>query len=237
MVAQVVGALAVNGWLKLYNHIIDDPKIRAIAPGDRWHFVAILCLKNNGTLDEPDELRDELVAISLGLQIDEVEALHKRLIRWRLVDANWQPLNWSKLQQAQDKTGAERQRRFREKQAESKAVAEQALRNALPVTKQPLPEVEREEEKEKNTSARGAGLTDVFESWWKTYPRKKGKADALAAFKKLKAFERDAMLADDLATRYSDTEEQFIPHGSTYVRKKAWLDDLPRRANQHRRSW
>lgn len=88
------------------------------------------------------------------------------------------------------------------------------------------------EDKKNNTpktSARGAGLTDVFESWWKTYPRKKGKADALMAFKKLKAFERDAMLADHLVARYSDTEEQFIPHGSTYVRKKAWLDELPRR--------
>ena len=227
----------MTGWFKLYNHIIDDPKIRAIAPGDRWHFVAIMCLENNGTLEEPDELRDELIAISLGLQIDEVEALHKRLMRWRLVDANWHPISWSKLQQAKDKTGAERQRRFRESQAKSKAVAEQALRNALPVTEQPLPEVEREEEKEINTSARGAGLNDVFESWWKTYPRKKGKADALMAFKKLKAFERDAMLADDLATRYSDTEEQFIPHGSTYVRKKAWLDELPKRSSQIKRSW
>ena len=81
--------------------------------------------------------------------------------------------------------------------------------------------------KNQNTSARGAGLSDVFESWWKTYPRKIGKSYALTAFKKLKAFERDAMLADDLVTRYSGTERQYIPHGDTYVRKKAWMDDLP----------
>ena len=217
----------MNRWFKLYNTIIDDPKIRAIAPSDRWYFIALLALKNNGTLEEPDDLRDELIALSLGLQIDELEGLQKRLMRWRLVDENWQPINWSKLQSSSDPTAAERQRRFRENQAKSKVVAEQALRNALPVTEQPLPEEEREEEREEKTSARGAGLTDLFDSWWKGYPRKKGKANALSSFKRLKADERNAMLADDLSRRYADTEEQFIPHGSTYVSKKAWMDDLP----------
>ena len=141
------------GWLKLYNTIIDDPKIKAIAPGDRWHFIALLVLKNNGTLDEPDQLRDELIAISLGLQIDEIEALKKRLMKYRLVDENWQPVNWEKLQSAKDKTGAERQRRFRENQAKSKAVAQNAVSNALRNSDTPLPEeeieVEIEEEIEK----------------------------------------------------------------------------------------
>ena len=60
-------------------------------------------------------------------------------------------------------------------------------RNALPGNEATVTRRrKREEEKEENTSARGAeaGLTDVFEAWWKTYPRKKGKADALVAFKK-----------------------------------------------------
>jgi len=81
--------------------------------------------------------------------------------------------------------------------------------------------------KNQKTSARGAGLSDLFDSWWKGYPRKKGKANALSSFKRLKADERNAMLADDLSRRYADTEEQFIPHGSTYVSRKTWMDDLP----------
>ena len=138
----------MRGWLKLYNSIIDDPKIRAIAPCDRWHFIALLVLKNNGTLDEPDDLRDELIGISLGLQVDEVESLKKRLVRYRLVDEEWQPVNWDKLQTTNDPTGADsRQRRFRENQAKSKAVANpNAVSNALRNGDRPLPEEEREEE-------------------------------------------------------------------------------------------
>ena len=144
----------MRGWLKLYNSIIDDPKIRAIAPCDRWHFIALLVLKNNGTLDEPDDLRDELIGISLGLQVDEVESLKKRLVRYRLVDEDWQPVNWEKLQTTNDPTGAERQRRFRESQAKSKAIASNAVSNALRNGDRPLPEEEREEEVEEEVEVK-----------------------------------------------------------------------------------
>ena len=52
-------------WLRLYTEIIDDEKLGLLAFEDRWHFIAILCLKGKGVLDgEPDtEMLQRKVAL------------------------------------------------------------------------------------------------------------------------------------------------------------------------------
>ena len=41
-----------NPWFRLYNEIIDDEKLLLLAFQDRWHYVALLALKNKGVRDE-----------------------------------------------------------------------------------------------------------------------------------------------------------------------------------------
>lgn len=101
-------------WFKLHNDIIHDPKIRALAYEDRWHFVALMCLMNDGTLDEPEAIREELVEVCLGLHGVDLASLKKRLVRLRLIDQNWTPVNWGKRQESKDKTAAARMRKYRE---------------------------------------------------------------------------------------------------------------------------
>lgn len=101
-------------WFKVHNEIIHDPKIRALAFEDRWHFVAIMCLTNDGTLDEPPELRDELVSVALGLHGVDLEKCKSRLLRLRLIGPDWKPCNWERRQESSDPKAAERMRRFRE---------------------------------------------------------------------------------------------------------------------------
>ena len=100
-------------WFKLHNEIIHDPKIRALAFEDRWHFVALMALTNDGTLDEPEDLRDELVSVALGLHGVDLDKCKARLIRMRLIGADWRPCNWDKRQESSDPKAAERQRRYK----------------------------------------------------------------------------------------------------------------------------
>jgi hypothetical protein len=119
-------------WFKVHAEIIHDPKIRALAFEDRWHFVAVMALTADGTLDEPAELRDELVSVALGLHGIDLEKAKARLMRLRLIGGDWKPIQWEKRQASADPTSAERQRRWKESRAQSKAYEDNTVSNALP---------------------------------------------------------------------------------------------------------
>jgi hypothetical protein len=106
-------------------------------------------------------------------------------------------------------------------------------RNATTVTEplpKPLPEKRREENINKPLAhVRPDGLFDRF---WQEYPKRKGKADALKAWKKIKP---DQALADqifkslDAAKRSQDWNKdagQYIPYPATWLNGQRWEDDL-----------
>lgn len=106
-------------WLRLYTEIIDDEKLGLLSFEDRWHFVAILCLKGKGVLDgETDpEMLQRKVALKIGLSIMELEKMVKRLSRMGLIDAEtFQPVAWAsrQMQSDKDETNAQRQKRYRD---------------------------------------------------------------------------------------------------------------------------
>lgn len=113
-------------WLRLYHRIIDDEKVRLLAFEDRWHFVAVLCLKADGLLDEADgALKWRKVAVKMGVQARELDEIKRRLIEVGLVDENMHPIAWDALQYKSD-SSTERVRKHREK---SKASKGETLRN------------------------------------------------------------------------------------------------------------
>jgi len=78
----------------------------------------------------------------------------------------------------------------------------------------------------------GRQYTDEFEKFWKTYPRKVGKAEAAKAFTKLlKGGQVDAdqltaaAQAHAQAWHQSGTSQEFIPHASTWLNKGRWSDE------------
>lgn len=101
-------------WLKLHAEICTDPKIRLLAFEDRWHYVALLCAKADGLLDDDSPIRERLIRVHLGLAEVEAESLKKRLREVCLIDEDWCPTGWEK-RQSTDPTGAERKRKQREK--------------------------------------------------------------------------------------------------------------------------
>ena len=146
-------------WLRLYTDIIDHEKIRLLAFEDRWHYVALLCLKQKGILDDVGGLKERKIAVKLGLQLAEMDSLKKRLMEGELIDNEWQPLGWEDRQYESD-TSAERTRKYRERLKNNKrdvTVTSPSRHSDAVVTVQETDtEKETDTETEKRSRALGA---------------------------------------------------------------------------------
>jgi len=92
---------------------------------------------------------------------------------------------------------------------------------------------EREEDKRNNISTQiSSALDEKFAAFWKAYPKKKGKTDALKAFKKLKPTQDmlDQMLAAIEKQKKSDQWQrehgQYIPYPAKWLKHGQWEDEV-----------
>ncbi len=102
-------------WFRMYAEAIDDEKLRLLAYEDRWHFVAMLCLKSQGTLDNLENL-DRRIGIKMGLRVAELDEVKRRLMEVDLIDENYQPVAWCRRQYESDSPAykAAKQRKYRD---------------------------------------------------------------------------------------------------------------------------
>jgi len=104
----------------MWSDAVDDEKLRLLAFEDRWHFVALLCLKRSGLLDEPEsDLKKQKICVKLGLDSVELETAMKRLVTVGLINEALQPLAWGKRQFESD-SSTSRVRAFRKRQRNEK---------------------------------------------------------------------------------------------------------------------
>lgn len=154
-------------WFRLYHRMVDDEKLRLLAFEDRWHFVALCCLKADGLLDEPEsDLRNRKIAVKLGVQVRELEEVARRLREVELIDEMMAPIAWDELQQKSDNdsTAAERQRRKRQKDKALEHVTEPSRVTVTDVTRL---DIDKDIDKEEDTCASGDALKPehIFERW------------------------------------------------------------------------
>ena len=81
-----------------------------------------------------------------------------------------------------------------------------------------------------NTIAHPSVSDDVFEAFWKAYPKRIGKAKALAAWKRAKRPALEDVLCRLEALKASDQWKkdggQFIPHPATWINRGGWDDEV-----------
>ncbi len=108
-------------WFRLYSEIVDDEKLRLLAFEDRWHYVAILCCKSKGILEENGlEMMFRKVAVKLGLQVRELEESARRLSEVGLIEKDTlEPLGWNGRQFVSD-SSTPRSRKSREEARKKK---------------------------------------------------------------------------------------------------------------------
>lgn len=127
-----------NPWFRLYTEAVDDEKLRLLAFEDRWHFIAILCCKGKGIIDEPNkDLMRRKVAVKLGLDPRALDEVARRLAEVGLIDdKTLQPVAWDKRQfnSDHDSTATERKRRQRSIQRQSQHVTDKSRVTSHDVT-------------------------------------------------------------------------------------------------------
>lgn len=155
-------------WFRAYTEMVDDEKLRLLAFEDRWHFMALLCLKGRGVLDDAGPLMMRKVAVKMGIDTRTLAEVGRRLAEVGLIDQeSLQPLRWNSRQMRSDTdpTAADRKRRQRAKAKAGPAL--QSETDGVRVTAGDVTRTDRETdadtEAEKNTNeaaavTAGAGL-------------------------------------------------------------------------------
>jgi hypothetical protein len=153
-------------WFRLYSRIVDDDKLRLLAFEDRWHFVALCCLKSDGLLDEPgDDLRARRIAVKLGVQLRELDEIGRRLKEVGLVDETLSPVAWEDLQFRSDNS-TERVKAYRKRIKKQRVETVKRDCNVSETPQDSDTDTEKEESP-KGDSPSGDGLTveHVFEGY------------------------------------------------------------------------
>lgn len=105
-------------WFRLYNTVIDDPKVLKLPEATRWHWVAVLCISSRYGGPLPP-----LADVALHLRMPEPKAAQvlTTLCGAKLLDKtedSFVPHNWDGRQYKTDKadpTNATRQQRYRDR--------------------------------------------------------------------------------------------------------------------------
>jgi len=112
-------------WFRAYKEMINDDKLNLLAFEDRWHYIALLCLKCDGLLDKDcaQDLKMRRIASQMGLSVLALDEVARRLSEVDLISKETlQPLAWGKRQFLSDidHTAAERKAKQRIKEKELK---------------------------------------------------------------------------------------------------------------------
>lgn len=160
----------MSRWFRLYDEILDDPKVQKLSPADFKGWINLLCLasRHNGKLPPNSD-----ICFALRETLDAVSTLLERLLSGGLIErrcggtdgAHYAPYKWSERQYKSD-TSTGRVKRFRER---SKAVTETP----------PDTETEAETERRKKETPNGAYAfvgnvvrlkPDQFDKWRQAFP-------------------------------------------------------------------
>lgn len=216
-------------WFRLYHRMIDDEKLRLLAFEDRWHFVALLCLKADGLLDEPESnLKQRKLAVKLGVQQRELDEIKRRLSEVGLIDDDMQPVAWDDLQYQSD-TSTQRVRKYREKtKARQPETPCNVSRNVSVTVQDTDTDTDITSSLRSDVSSKSDFDSEFEKQFWPVYPRRIGKGQALKAFR---AARKQTSLETILTgvRRYAEERHsenpEFTKHASTWLNGQCWLDE------------
>jgi len=125
-------------WFCFHVDFLSNPKMWALTKAAQRDFVALLCLKSSGQLDQAfpsTQEREALVAWQLRLSKASAKKRKAQFMALALIDENWQPTGWESRQL---------KARFSQEQATSSPAAQrkqqqrQRLKSTTNTTEQPL---------------------------------------------------------------------------------------------------
>lgn len=252
-------------WLKLKKDFFKRHDITYLESLDRGHELVLIYLKllceaidHDGNLRFSEVLPYTTKTLSavVGADEDMLTVALKELSEIGLLETNkdgtlFLPKSLEMVGIRSSSTGAERQRRYREKHknGESDRNVTRSDGNVTPCDGNVTPAVtnrneskrkkqseEKEKEKKVTRKKRAEGLSEKdleesFKELWKQYPKRRGMQHALAAYKKarLEGVTDEEILNGINAFRSCIEREgqefTYIPHGGTWFYQRRWNDD------------
>jgi hypothetical protein len=120
----------------------------------------------------------------------------------------------------------------------------QKTANGLPENREPIPDIvpNNVTDNSNNTLSAAADERDLFDDFWKLYPRKVSKPSARTAWKGGKCDKVfDAIMADvqrRIDTEWKGQDIHYIPHPTTYIHQRRWEDETqPTERKEHGKEW
>jgi hypothetical protein len=214
-------------WLRLYDDVLDDPKVQRLPPDLFKHWINLLCLANEGqprgTL--PSCLDD--LAFRLRLTTPDAYAMMIDLKERGLmdfIDERWKPHNWDTRQFKSDDVNV-RVKALRERNV-TRNVAQKSnetLRVTAPDTDTDT-DTERSETSSPLVRSRGR-YPDDFENFWALYPSVTNNSKKKAHTVWARLSKQDRADAHAALTKYLASpgwRDGYAPHTSTYLNGRLW---------------
>ena len=207
----------MSRWFRLYDDLVDDPKVQRLSPENFRGLVNIWCLasKNEGVIPSIDE-----IAFKLRMTPPKAAKLIGVLREANLIDQTdngLAPHNWSSRQYRSD-TSTERVKRFRKRSKERQC-------NVSPGVSETPPESETESDSPHTPQG---GVEDGFERFMLRYPARQPTHDrpkARCSFKAAveKGIDQERMIG--AAGLYDEEMRKDGKVGTRYVKAAAnWID-------------
>lgn len=216
-------------WFRLYAEFASDPVVQSLAFEDQRHFVVVLCLKCNGTLDRPmdERVRDRIIYRGLGLDPKTAEEAKRRLLEVGVIDEDWQPMGWEKRQFASDNSTQRVRNHRKNKEAGNVTETPAGCSGNGPDTDTDTDQIP--------PMVPPAG--DGFAIFWDSYPAKFSKGSAERAWRSLSPNEQlQAAIMAGLERAKTSARWQErggprnevgyrIPYPGKWLRSRGWLDE------------
>lgn len=247
-------------WISVQTDIFDNRKIKIIEkmPGGDSIIVIwmkLLCLagqtNDNGSIYLTPEIpyTEDMLATVLGRDLSVVRSalsVFEKLNMIEIVNDIISLPSWSKYQHIEGMERVREQNRLRKQKQREREREQNLLESHVTSRDSHALEEDIQIEKEKeyiNTpsnwqpdgdqmATKAPLIEELFLKFWKAYPKKVGKQDALKSFKKIKPSKE---LVDKMVRVIEDaknTEQwtknggQYIPNPSTWLNQGRWDDDV-----------
>ena len=143
-------------WCKLYSRIRIDPKLNMRSKDDRWAWVCLLCLANEGADDDRGNIRlfDEEISFAVYLEPDQWDCFKDFLLERGMLEGtsgDYRLTKWDALQ-GRGLTVAQRVRKHREETSNDDVTLQKRYSNVQKERKKERKR-EREERKTKDSCA------------------------------------------------------------------------------------
>jgi hypothetical protein len=199
----------VGRWFRMYDAVLDDPKVQRLPDPAFRAWVNLMCLASRSDGHIAKNWDD--ISFALRAPIGDAKDIVAALVRARLIDEKkhwYEPHNWKTRQYKSDVSTA-RVKRFRS--------AAKSLQETPPEQKQ----MQSQNRAEQNKDARAAR----FEEFYLAYPRKEARGAAKKAWGAAAALASAETLiaaARAYGAKRSGEDKKFTKLASTWLNAKCW---------------